>query len=129
MIISLKNVDELGTALPMLSRAGQSTIPQHLCFSNAPENKREIEFTKKDEEEEQLDYSLLYGHQFRPDLNEEMKKLYEKAKKSVRPQNGTSSSQGNRTSSGFFVPYKDAIGTKFEEEKKPGDKKSACFKS
>ena len=51
MIISLKeDFDrELGTSLPMISRAGKSTIPEHLCFSNAPGNKKEFNFTKKDE--------------------------------------------------------------------------------
>ena len=38
-------------------------------------------------------------------------------------------SQANRTSGGFFVPYKDAIATKYEEDKGFGAKKSACFKS
>lgn len=49
MIISLKDDfdRELGTSLPMISRAGQSTIPHHLCFSNAPGNKKEFNFSKK----------------------------------------------------------------------------------
>ena len=59
-----------------------------------------------------------------------MKKLYEKAKKSVqRTQAGGAFSQGNRTSGGFFVPYKDAISTKFEEEKGDKNKSSHCFKA
>ena len=54
MIISLKDDfdRELGTSLPMISRAGQSTIPHHLCFSNAPGNKKEFNFSKKDENAE-----------------------------------------------------------------------------
>lgn len=62
MIISLKDDfdRELGTSLPMLSRSGKSTIPEHLCFSNAPGNKKEFHFSKK-EEEVNDDFSLLIG--------------------------------------------------------------------
>ena len=62
MIISLKeDFDrELGTSLPMISRAGKSTIPEHLCFSNAPGNKKEFTFSRKDENEID-DFSILIG--------------------------------------------------------------------
>ena len=72
MIISLKeDFDrELGTSLPMISRAGKSTIPQHLCFNNAPGNKKEFNFAKKGEdiEEDNDDFSLLLGEKNKPDL-------------------------------------------------------------
>lgn len=48
MIISMKEFDRgLGTTLPMISRAGKSTIPEHLCFSNAPGNKKEFNPAKQ----------------------------------------------------------------------------------
>ena len=50
---------ELGTSLPMVSRAGKSTIPQHLCFNNAF-GKKMIPSSIKDEEKED-DFSLLLG--------------------------------------------------------------------
>jgi len=73
MIISLKDDfdRELGTSLPMISRAGKSTIPQHLCFNNAPGNKKEFNFTKKDEKEID-DFSLLLGEKQKTDLKSEM---------------------------------------------------------
>jgi len=74
MIISLKeDFDrELGVNLPMISRAGKSTIPQHLCFNNAPGNKKEFNFTKKDPNENE-DLSLLLGdNQKNTDLKTEM---------------------------------------------------------
>jgi len=76
MIISLKeDFDrELGTSLPMISRAGKSTIPEHLCFSNAPGNKKEFNFTKKDDLEND-DFSLLLGEKQKPDLRAEMSKI------------------------------------------------------
>ena len=76
MIISLKeDFDrELGTSLPMISRAGKSTIPQHLCFNNAPGNKKEFNFTK-DEKEENDDFSLLLGEKQKPNLTAEMNKI------------------------------------------------------
>jgi len=76
MIISLKeDFDrELGTSLPMISRAGKSTIPEHLCFSNAPGNKKEFNFTKKDDLEND-DFSLLLGEKHKPDLRAEMSKI------------------------------------------------------
>ena len=48
MIISLKeDFDrELGTSLPMISRAGKATIPGHLCFINAPGYKKELDFSR-----------------------------------------------------------------------------------
>ena len=84
MIISLKeDFDrELGTSLPMISRAGKSTIPQHLCFNNAPGNKKEFNFTKKDEKEDD-DFSLLLGDKQKPDLKTEMNKIAEAEKKKL----------------------------------------------
>ena len=78
MIISLKeDFDrELGTSLPMISRAGQSTIPHHLCFSNAPGNKKEFNFTKKDDGIEK-DLAILLGGKEKPDLKSEMRRLEE----------------------------------------------------
>ena len=83
MIISLKDDfdRELGTSLPMISRAGKSTIPQHLCFNNAPGNKKEFNFSKKDEKENDDDYSLLLGEKQKPDLIQEMNKITEQEKK------------------------------------------------
>mmetsp|Transcript_21537 Transcript_21537/g.25269 ORF Transcript_21537/g.25269 Transcript_21537/m.25269 type:complete len:95 (+) Transcript_21537:3-287(+) len=82
MIISLKDDfdKELGTSLPMISRAGKSTIPEHLCFSNAPGNKKEFNFSKK-EEKESDDFSLLLGEKQKPDLKSEMSKIAEAEKK------------------------------------------------
>lgn len=76
MIISLKDDfdKELGTSLPMISRAGKSTIPQHLCFNNAPGNKKEFNFTKKDGDAND-DFSLLIGEQKKPDLRAEMNRI------------------------------------------------------
>jgi len=76
MIISLKDDfdRELGTSLPMISRAGKSTIPQHLCFNNAPGNKKEFNFTKKDEKEND-DFSLLLGDKQKVDLATEMGRI------------------------------------------------------
>ena len=82
MIISLKeDFDrELGTSLPMISRAGKSTIPEHLCFSNAPGNKKEFNFTKKEEKTDD-DFSLLLGEKQKPDLKSEMSKLADQEKR------------------------------------------------
>jgi len=76
MIISLKDDfdRELGTSLPMISRAGQSTIPHHLCFSNAPGNKKEFKFSKKDENADQ-DLAMLLGDKNKTDLLTEMQKI------------------------------------------------------
>ena len=76
MIISLKeDFDrELGTSLPMISRAGQSTIPHHLCFSNAPGNKKEFNFSKKDDHGD-ADLAMLLGDKKRTDLASEMQKI------------------------------------------------------
>ena len=52
---------EQGTSLPMLSRAGKSTIPQHLCFNNAPGNRKEFQFSKKDEGGDDDDFGMLLG--------------------------------------------------------------------
>ena len=73
MIISLKDDfdRELGTSLPMISRAGQSTIPHHLCFSNAPGNKKEFNFSKKGDEADQ-DFAMLLGDKNKTDLATEM---------------------------------------------------------
>lgn len=60
----------------MFSRAGKSTIPQHLCFNNAPGNKKEFNFTKKDEKDND-DFSLLLGDKQKPDLVTEMNKIAE----------------------------------------------------
>lgn len=82
MIISLKeDFDrELGTSLPMISRAGKSTIPEHLCFSNAPGNKKEFNFTKK-EEKENDDFSLFLGNSQKTDLLAEMSKIADNEKR------------------------------------------------
>ena len=63
MILTIKeDFDrELGTSLPMHSRAGKSTIPQHLCFNNAPGNKKEFHFEKKDEKNDIDELGLLLG--------------------------------------------------------------------
>ena len=77
MIISTKeDYDrDLGTSLPMISRAGKATIPQHLCFNNAPGNKKQYNFSKKEEEVELDDFSILFGQKKKPDLADEMSKL------------------------------------------------------
>ena len=63
MILTIKEDfdKELGTSLPMISRAGKSTIPQHLCFNNAPGNKKEFNFDKKDDKNDEEDFGLLLG--------------------------------------------------------------------
>ena len=111
MIISLKeDFDrELGTSLPMISRAGKSTIPQHLCFNNAPGNKKEFNFTKK-EEKENDDFSLLLGERQKPDLAQEMNKITDAERKGAKNTGrggikGHSQSIANRTTAGFFVPF------------------------
>lgn len=111
MIISLKEDfdKELGTSLPMISRAGKSTIPEHLCFSNAPGNKKEFSFSKK-EEKENDDFSLLLGEKQKPDLKAEMNKIAEAEKKKFgmgaksRSKNVSTHMQP-RTTGGFFVPF------------------------
>ena len=78
MIISTKeDYDrDLGTSLPMISRAGKSTIPQHLCFNNAPGNKKQYKFSKKEEQFELDDFSVLFGQKPKQtDLEKEMSKL------------------------------------------------------
>ena len=63
MILTIKEDfdKELGTSLPMISRAGKSTIPQHLCFNNAPGNRKEFHFTRKDENNDEDDLAALLG--------------------------------------------------------------------
>ena len=39
---------ELGTSLPMISKAGKKSISNHLCFANALFNKKESIPTKKE---------------------------------------------------------------------------------
>jgi len=82
MIITLKDDfdKELGTSLPMISRAGKSTIPEHLCFSNAPGNKKEFDFSKKDDKDND-DFSLLLGEKQKPDLKAEMNRIAEAERK------------------------------------------------
>ena len=77
MIISTKeDYDrDLGTSLPMISRAGKATIPQHLCFNNAPGNKKQYNFSKKEDEFELDDFSVLFGQKPKTDLMDEMNKL------------------------------------------------------
>ena len=85
MIISLKDDydKELGTSLPMFSRSGKSTIPEHLCFSNAPGNKKEFNFTRK-EEKENDDFSLLLGEKQKPNLVQEMNKITDAERKNTK---------------------------------------------
>jgi len=109
MIISLKDDfdRELGTSLPMISRAGKSTIPQHLCFNNAPGNKKEFNFTKKDEKEID-DFSLLLGEKQKTDLKSEMQKIAEtERRKLAAHQRGNAGSQAitTKTTGGFFIPF------------------------
>ena len=109
MIISLKDDfdRELGTSLPMISRAGKSTIPQHLCFNNAPGNKKEFNFSKKDEAQND-DFSLLLGDKQKNDLKSEMQKIADAEKKKTTGRNnraGGSMVQATRTSGGFFIPF------------------------
>lgn len=110
MIISLKDDfdKELGTSLPMFSRSGKSTIPQHLCFNNAPGNKKEFNFSKK-EEKENDDFSLLLGEKQKPDLVQEMNKLTDAERKGAKNQGrgskGSSQAMPSRTTAGFFVPF------------------------
>ena len=125
MIISLKeDFDrELGINLPMISRAGQSTIPHHLCFSNAPGNKKEFNFTNKDDNIES-DISMLLGGERKNDLAHEMRKITaleqklqpggnkyilgkQPAKKARSPNTGAVSP---RTSAGFFMPFNQSFG-------------------
>ena len=95
MIISLKEDfdKELGTSLPMISRAGKSTIPEHLCFSNAPGNKKEFNFSKK-EENQNDDFSLLLGEKQKPDLKAEMNKIAQAEQKKLG-MNGKSRTRTN----------------------------------
>ncbi len=112
MIISLKDDfdRELGTSLPMISRAGKSTIPQHLCFNNAPGNKKEFNFSKKDEKDND-DFSLLLGDKQKPDLVAEMNRIADAEKSklanktSARGKAASSQVVANRTSAGFFIPF------------------------
>ena len=111
MIISLKeDFDrELGTSLPMISRAGKSTIPEHLCFSNAPGNKKEFNFHKKEEKNDD-DFSLLLGEKTKPDLKAEMNKIAESEKrKNVASTKGRAKMKSvhlaPRVTGGFFVPF------------------------
>ena len=125
MIISLKeDFDrELGTSLPMISRAGKSTIPQHLCFNNAPGNKKEFNFTKKDEAQND-DFSLLLGDKQKTDLKTEMQKIAEAERRKSQGQkrNMAGHSQGGpvRTTGGFFIPF---------DQKKKRDDHSSKIKS
>ena len=114
MIISLKeDFDrELGTSLPMISRAGKSTIPEHLCFSNAPGNKKEFQFTKKGEDKEDDDFSLLLGEKHKPNLVAEMNKITlaenkKNAALTAKKGNGRANSMAvpKRTTGGFFIPF------------------------
>ena len=112
MIISLKDDfdRELGTSLPMISRAGQSTIPHHLCFSNAPGNKKEFNFSKKNQEKDE-DLALLLGDSEKTDLVTEMKKIEEAERrkqpgyKEKKGKKGQSQANQTKTSAGFFIPF------------------------
>ena len=77
MILTIKEDfdKELGTSLPMISRAGKSTIPQHLCFNNAPGNRKEFTFTKKDEGNDDDDLGLLLGDKKTHNLAKEMDRI------------------------------------------------------
>lgn len=113
MIISLKDDydKELGTSLSMFSRAGKSTIPEHLCFSNAPGNRKQFDFSKKDEKEND-DFSLLLGEKQKPDLKAEMNRLAEAEKKKFaqsRLKNKSTHMQP-RTTGGFFIPFNQKFG-------------------
>ena len=90
----------------MISRAGKSTIPQHLCFNNAPGNKKEFNFTKKDPNENE-DLSLLLGdNQKNTDLKTEMQKIAENEKKKQTHKRGKGSHAiQTKTSGGFFIPF------------------------
>mgnify|MGYP000055953127 CR=1 FL=1 len=132
MIISLKeDFDrELGTSLPMISRAGKSTIPQHLCFNNAPGNRKEFNFTKKDEDSKGDDFSLLLGDKKQTDLATEMTKITEQERKKSHGRNSRAAQKStmapahmrSRTTGGFFVPFDLQ-----EEAKKKGHQKSSSF--
>lgn len=76
MILTLKDDfdRELGTTLPMISRAGKSTIPQHLCFNNAAGNKKEFNLEKK-EEEDAKELGMLIGDKKVLNLGKEMDKI------------------------------------------------------
>ncbi len=90
----------------MISRAGKSTIPQHLCFNNAPGNKKEFNFTKKDSNENE-DLSLLLGDKNKnTDLKAELQKIAENEKKKNPHKRGKGSQAVHtKTTGGFFIPF------------------------
>lgn len=59
----------------MISRAGKSTIPQHLCFNNAPGNKKEFNFSKKDGEGQEGDLGMLINDKGQKVLSKEMEQI------------------------------------------------------
>jgi len=62
-----------------------------LCFNNAPGNKKEFNFSKKDEKEND-DFSLLIGDKKKNDLTSEMTKIDEIQGR--RPMGGKNQSKG-----------------------------------
>lgn len=117
MILTLKeDFDrELGTSLPMISRAGKSTIPQHLCFNNAVGNKKEFQFSKKEEDDNNKEINLLIGDKKAQHLNKEMDKIDVTEKqlgKDMMYSKYTSQVQARnkKSKSGQFVPF-DLLAT------------------
>ena len=65
---------EKGTSLPMMSRAGKSTISQYLVFNNAPGNRKEFDIRRPNEEEDD-DFELMMGDNKKVDLQKEMQAI------------------------------------------------------
>ena len=111
MILTIKDDfdKELGTSLPMISRAGKSTIPQHLCFNNAPGNRKEFTFTKKDEGGDDDDFGILLGDKKAQNLSKEMEKIdvTERMGKEKKYSKYTQSiqSRNKKSKSGQFTPF------------------------
>ena len=63
---------EKGTTLPMLSRAGKSTVSQYLVFNNAPGNRKEFDIRRGGTNEEDDDFELMMGGDKKIDLHKEM---------------------------------------------------------
>jgi len=93
-----------------------------LCFNNAPGNKKEFNFTKKDEKEND-DFSLLLGDNKKADLATEMGRIAAQELRKVpngksvtaRGKGGHSQAMPNRTSTGnagFFVPFDQKLRNK-----------------
>ena len=134
MIISLKEDfdKELGTSLPMISRAGKSTIPEHLCFSNAPGNKKEFTFSRKDEQEND-DFTILIGQRKPSDMQTEMAKIAETENQNRKQMTGQKGAKGHSKSKSLgrrarglgYIPwnqkYKDEYTTLNTRQK------SSCF--